>query len=81
MNTLFSDIDIYSGNIMLFTNQFLSPISNSAPTFYEFFLGDTITIKLAKKLVRLAFISAQSKRHFCSGNVICCVGWEGMHPG
>jgi hypothetical protein len=55
MNTLFSDIDIYSGNIMLFTNQFLSPISNSAPTFYEFFLGDTIVID-GEKLVRLNFI-------------------------
>jgi Family of unknown function (DUF5686)/CarboxypepD_reg-like domain len=55
MNTLFSDIDIYSGNIMLFTNQFLSPISNSAPTFYEFFLGDTIVVD-GEKLVRLNFI-------------------------
>jgi hypothetical protein len=55
MNTLFSDIDIYSGNIMLFTNQFLSPISNSAPAFYEFYLGDTIDID-GQKLVRLNFI-------------------------
>jgi hypothetical protein len=55
MNTLFSDIDIYSGSIMLFTNQFLSPISNSAPTFYEFYLGDTIVID-GEKLVRLNFI-------------------------
>jgi hypothetical protein len=55
MNTLFSDIDIYSGNIMLFTNQFLSPISNSAPTFYEFYLGDTIVVN-GEKLVRLNFI-------------------------
>ena len=55
MNTLFSDIDIYSGNIMLFTNQFLSPISNSAPTFYEFYLGDTI-VEGGEKLVRLNFI-------------------------
>ena len=55
MNTLFSDIDIYAGNIMLFTNQFLSPISNSAPAFYEFYLGDTIVID-GQKLVRLNFI-------------------------
>lgn len=55
MNTLFADIDIYSGNIMLFTNQFLSPISNAAPTFYEFYLGDTILLD-GQKLVRLNFI-------------------------
>lgn len=55
MNTLLSDVNIYDNNIMLFTNQFLSPISPSAPTFYEFYLGDTI-IDNGEKLVRLNFI-------------------------
>jgi hypothetical protein len=55
MNTLFTDIDIYDNNIMLFTNQFLSPIANAAPTFYEFTLGDTI-VSNGQQLVRLNFI-------------------------
>jgi hypothetical protein len=55
MNALFSDIDIYDNNIMLFTNQFLSPISNVAPAFYEFLLGDTV-VSNGEKLVRLNFI-------------------------
>jgi len=55
MNTLFSDVDIYDNNVMLFTNQFLSPISPSAPAFYEFYLGDTI-ISNGERLVRLNFI-------------------------
>ncbi len=55
VNTLLSDIDIYDNNIMLFTNQFLSPISNVSPTFYEFYLGDTVVIN-GEKLVRLNFI-------------------------
>ncbi len=55
LNTLLSDIDIYDNNILLFTNQFLSPISNLSPTFYEFSLGDTV-VDHGEKLVRLNFI-------------------------
>ncbi|HXO75509.1 MAG TPA: DUF5686 family protein, partial [Puia sp.] len=55
MNTLLSDIDIYDNNIMLFTNQFLSPIAGVSPTFYEFYLGDTV-VNNGEKLVRLNFI-------------------------
>ncbi|HEY4289111.1 MAG TPA: DUF5686 family protein [Puia sp.] len=55
MNTLLADIDIYDNNIMLFTNQFLSPIAGASPTFYEFYLGDTV-VNNGEKLVRLNFI-------------------------
>src|SRR5260221_5251386 len=55
MHALFTDIDIYDNSILLFTNQFLSPIANSSPTFYEFFLGDTVLIK-GERLVRLNFM-------------------------
>lgn len=54
VNTLLADVDIYDNNILLFTNQFLSPLSASAPTYYEFFLGDTVVID-GEKLVRLNF--------------------------
>jgi len=55
VNTLLADVDIYDNNILLFTNQFLSPISNAAPTFYEFYLGDTVVYN-GERLVRLNFI-------------------------
>jgi len=54
MKSLYSDIDIYDNNFMLMTNQFLSPISNMAPTFYKFFLGDTVVIDGIKQ-VQLMF--------------------------
>jgi hypothetical protein len=54
VNTLLADVDIYDNNILLFTNQFLSPLAGSAPTYYEFFLGDTVVIH-GEKLVRLNF--------------------------
>jgi len=55
VNTLLADVDIYDNNVLLFTNQFLSPISNAAPAFYEFYLGDTVVYN-GERLVRLNFI-------------------------
>ncbi len=54
VNTLLADVDIYDNNILLFTNQFLSPLSGSAPLYYEFFLGDTVVVN-GERLIRLNF--------------------------
>ncbi len=53
-NFLYQDIDIYSNNIFLLTNQLLSPVANSGPLFYEYYIRDTIT-EGNTKLVKLAF--------------------------
>jgi hypothetical protein len=55
MKYLYQDINIYDNNITLLTNQFLSPISNFSPTFYKFYITDTIVEK-NEKFVRLAFV-------------------------
>jgi len=52
---LYNDIDIYENNILLLTNLFLSPIADGAPTFYEFFITDTVTVD-SEPLVELSFI-------------------------
>lgn len=53
-NKLYDKVDIYDNNVSLLTNQFLSPIANSAPTFYRFYITDTI--KTAQPyLVELSF--------------------------
>lgn len=39
---MYQDIDIYKNNISVISNEFLSPIANAAPTFYKFFITDTI---------------------------------------
>ncbi|MDE1192427.1 MAG: DUF5686 family protein [Arachidicoccus sp.] len=54
LDKLYADINIYDNNILLFTNQFLSPIANSAPAFYMFFLGDTVVIDGIKQ-VQMSF--------------------------
>jgi hypothetical protein len=51
---MYYKVDIYTNSIFLMTNNFLSPIANSAPTFYKFFITDTIVIN-NQKLVELSF--------------------------
>ncbi|HVM88653.1 MAG TPA: DUF5686 family protein [Puia sp.] len=54
LNRLYADVNIYDNNIPLFTNLFLSPIADMAPTFYMFFISDTVS-ENGVKLVRLTF--------------------------
>src|SRR5690606_13975498 len=53
-NKLYDKVDIYDNNITLLTNQFLSPIANSAPTFYRFYITDTIKTS-SPQLIVLSF--------------------------
>jgi hypothetical protein len=54
LNRMYNEVDIYQNNIFLMTNQFLSPICDAAPTFYKFFITDTIEVN-HQKLVELSF--------------------------
>ncbi|WP_074493219.1 DUF5686 and carboxypeptidase-like regulatory domain-containing protein [Mucilaginibacter polytrichastri] len=49
-----NNIDIYTNNIFIISNQFLSPIADHAPDFYKFFITDTIQVG-NQKLVELSF--------------------------
>jgi hypothetical protein len=51
---IYADVDIYQNNIFLITNQFLSPIADVSPTFYKFFITDTVVVN-NQKLVELSF--------------------------
>ena len=54
LNRLYEDVDIYQNNISLLTNQFISPIADLAPTFYRFYITDTVEND-GIKLIRLSF--------------------------
>jgi len=55
LNRLYgNNIDIYSNNIFIINNQFLSPIADHAPDFYQFFITDTIQLG-KEKLVEISF--------------------------
>jgi len=51
---MYADIDIYSNSIFLMTNNFLSPIAESGPTYYKYFITDTVVINNTK-VVELSF--------------------------
>ncbi len=51
---MYYKVDIYSNVVFLMTTNFLSPIANSAPTFYKFFITDTVVVN-NQKLVELSF--------------------------
>jgi hypothetical protein len=41
-NRLYEDINLYENDVSIATNLLLSPIANTAPTFYKYFIRDTI---------------------------------------
>jgi len=59
INYLYQDIDIYKNNITFLTNNFLSPIAQTAPLFYKFFIIDTSEIE-GVKCIRLFFAPKNS---------------------
>lgn len=54
LSRMYADIDVYENNITILSNQFLSPIADAAPTFYRFYIRDTVQ-EDGIKLVRLYF--------------------------
>ncbi|WP_158825450.1 DUF5686 and carboxypeptidase-like regulatory domain-containing protein [Mucilaginibacter lacusdianchii] len=53
-NRMYQDINIYDNNVSLLSNQLLSPIADGAPTFYKFFITDTIKDQ-SPQLIELSF--------------------------
>ncbi len=51
---LYNEVNIYDNTILAFTMQFISPIANSAPDFYMYFIRDTI-VENGEKMVKLYF--------------------------
>jgi Family of unknown function (DUF5686)/CarboxypepD_reg-like domain len=54
LNRLYQDFNVYDNNISVFTNLFLSPVADGGPTFYEYYIQDTVMLD-SQKLVRLSF--------------------------
>lgn len=42
LSYLFQDVEIYDENIFLINKLFVSPIANNAPTFYKYYISDTL---------------------------------------
>lgn len=50
----FKDVDIFQDNVSLFGSKFVSPLSKLGPTFYKYYIMDTVDID-GEKCIDLAF--------------------------
>ncbi len=69
LNRLYMDVDIYDNDIPLFTYQFLSPIADLAPTFYMFYIRDTVMDASGNKLIKLYFTPRNTNDLLFRGNM------------
>ncbi len=68
MNEVFRDVDIYENNITLFTNKFVSPLSKMGPSFYKYYLSDTLEID-GRPHVDLTFVPFTSESFGFTGHL------------
>lgn len=68
LHFLYDDINIYDNTISAFTIQFTSPIANLAPSFYMYFVRDTI-VENGVKIVKLYFTPRNPEDLLFRGNL------------
>lgn len=51
---IFKDVDIFKENISIFRNNFISPLSKIGPTFYRYYIMDTVEID-GERYIDLSF--------------------------
>ncbi len=57
---IFAEIDIFQNNIPIMLTRFVSPISTLGPTFYKYYLGDTLMLD-GEKCLKLSFVPFNSE--------------------
>ncbi|MDP9076511.1 MAG: DUF5686 and carboxypeptidase regulatory-like domain-containing protein [Bacteroidota bacterium] len=67
-NRMYMDIEIYDNNIPLLGNQLLSPIADGAPSFYKFFITDTIK-DVSPQLIELSFTPRNTTDMLFTGKI------------
>ena len=65
---MYANVDIYDNNISLVSNEFLSPIADAAPTFYKFFITDTVK-NHSPQLIELSFIPRNNTDMLFEGRI------------
>ncbi len=63
-----TDVDLYQNNISLFTNKFVSPLSSLGPSFYKYYLMDTLTVA-GQPCVDLTFVPFNSESFGFTGHL------------
>lgn len=60
LNDVFADINLYDNDIRLLQQRFVSPISNSAVSFYKYYIMDTLMVD-RHECVHLTFVPQNSQ--------------------
>lgn len=71
-NEMFREVDIYDNDIMLFDQQFVSPLSQYAVSFYKYYLLDTLEIE-GDKCIDLGFAAYNSQSFGFAGHLYVVV--------
>ena len=68
LNEVFREVDIYQNNIPLFLQRFVSPLSSIGPTFYKYYLLDTLDVG-GDRCADLAFVPFASESFGFTGHL------------
>ncbi|MBO7337539.1 MAG: carboxypeptidase-like regulatory domain-containing protein [Paludibacteraceae bacterium] len=65
---MYQDINLYDNTITFLTNGFLSPIASTAPSFYRYYIQDTVMVD-GEKCVKLFFASRSKADQLFTGHL------------
>lgn len=68
LNEVFREVDIYQNNVPLFLQRFVSPLSSIGPTFYKYYLLDTLDVE-GDRCADLAFVPFASESFGFTGHL------------
>lgn len=68
LNEVFREVDIYQNNVPLFLQRFVSPLSSIGPTFYKYYLLDTLDVE-GDRCADLAFVPFASESFGFTGRL------------
>ncbi len=68
MDDVFKEVNVFDDEIMLMTNRFVSPLSTIGPSYYKYYLLDTLLID-GEKCVNLGFAPFNSESFGFVGNL------------
>lgn len=68
IDEMFQEVDLFSNDVTLLTDHFVSPLSNVAPSFYKYYILDTLVVH-GDSCVNLAFAPRTSEAYGFVGNL------------
>lgn len=68
LDEMFQEIDVYDNDIVLLSNHFVSPLSNIAPSFYKYYIIDSLVID-GEPCVNLGFTPFTTEAYGFSGSL------------